>query len=92
MNKFEVKKLWDNSGQEMTVFSKTGMRAHLKIGDKYYILSQAWPMDTGYEIMLFAADEEGEIESFSDLWVTYDLQMDDAIQYLKNHPDVINHE
>ena len=91
MSEFKIIKQWDSSGDSNN-FSKQGDKVHLKIGDKYYILSQAWPMDTGYEIMLFAADKDGEIESFSDLWVTYDLQMPDAIEYLKNNPDVINHE
>ena len=68
------------------------MRAHLKIDEKYYILSQAWPMDTKYEIMLFASDEEGKITSFSDLWVTYELQMDEAIEYLKQNRGVIRNE
>ena len=53
-----------------------------KIDGKYYILSEAWPMDTGYEIMLFAADGNEEIKSFSDVWVTYEEGMDKAIAEL----------
>ena len=68
------------------------MRAHLKIGDNHYILSEAWPRDTGYENMLFACDSKGEIEDYADLWVSYDLDFDKSIEYLKDNPEVIQDE
>ena len=88
MNEFEIIKKYDDS-EHSNKFSEHGTKTHLKIDGKYYVLSQAWPMDTGYEIMLFAADEKGEIEDFSDLWVTYDLEMSEAIEHLRNNPDCI---
>ena len=88
MSEFEIVKKYDDS-EHSNNFSQHGTKTHLKIDGSYYVLSQAWPMDTGYEIMLFAADEEGEITDFSDLWVTYDLQMTEAIEYLRNNPDCI---
>ena len=91
MTESKVIKKWNNSAAS-NPFSKCGMRAHIQVGEKHYVLSEAWPMDTGYENMLFAADETGQIESFADLWVSYDKQFEEALKYILENPNEIQEE
>lgn len=91
MTELKIIKKWDNSSSGNS-FSRCGMRAHLQVGKKHYILSEAWPSDTGYENMLFACTEKGKIESFADLWVTHTMQFEEALEHLKNNPNEIGDE
>jgi hypothetical protein len=73
-----------------TPFTTLGSRSLLKTKGKeeYFVLSEAYPLDTGHENMLFRGDKEGNVLSYSDLWCKHHISHSDALTILTNEDGV----
>ena len=72
-------------------FTSTGKRSLLKRKwkEEYFVLSEAYPIDTGHENMLFEGDKDGKIVSYSDLWSERNISHSEALKIVTNSNGIV---
>lgn len=83
MDIFVTKKIWQPESIQ-SIFTKLGKRALLIIDSRHYILSEAYPIDSKHEVMLFKSSDNGTVTDFTNLWSRQLISFEMGLAELEN--------